>query len=355
MQTTQTDDSAAQLATVESHMVQLGDHQCHYLSCGPATGPLIIFVHGWPELSRSWRHQLPVFGGLGFRAVAPDMRGYGQSSVYTRHSDYAQELVVGDLCALQDALGGQRAIWVGHDWGSPSVWNMASHHPERCLGVASLCVPYASLERGLDYCLQSVDRTLYPQDTFPAGQWEYMRYYEEHFEQAIAPFDANSRNAVQLLFRKGDPAGFGQQAATAFTRINNGWFPGADSAPLLPLDTDVVTPQDIDAYAEALDRNGWFGPASYYMNHGANAAYAQRAVNDGKLTLPALFIAARYDYTCETITSALAEPMRRECTNLTEATLDSGHWMAQERPAAVNAQLIQWLVQSVPAAWPAPG
>lgn len=352
MQDQQTDQRAAQFAVIENHTVQLGSHQCHYLACGPTTGPRIFFVHGWPELSRSWRHQLPVFGALGFRAIAPDMRGYGNSSVYDQHSDYAQEKVVSDLCALQDELGGEPAVWVGHDWGSPSVWNLASHHPERCVAVASLCVPYASLERGLDNCLAFVDRTLYPEETFPAGQWEYMRFYEENFATATGQFEANSKNVVQLLFRKGDPAGFGQPSATAFTRINNGWFGDAQSAPEMPIDTDVVTAEDIAVYAESLQRNGWFGPDSYYMNHTRNADYARSAVNGGRLAMPVLFIAAQYDYTCETITSTLAEPMRKECDNLTESVIYSGHWMAQERPAEVNGTLVRWLAKDVGQFWP---
>ena len=96
-------------------------HASFYLSCGPADGVPIIFVHGWPELSISWRHQLPVFAGLGFRCIAPDMRGYGHSSVYPRHEDYAQEEIVADMIELLDHLGAERAIWVGHDWGAPVV------------------------------------------------------------------------------------------------------------------------------------------------------------------------------------------------------------------------------------------
>jgi pimeloyl-ACP methyl ester carboxylesterase len=353
MQNPQSGNQAANFATIESHTVQLGAHQCHYLACGPETGPLIFFVHGWPELSRSWRHQLPVFGALGFRAIAPDMRGYGNSSVYKEHSDYAQEKVVGDLCALQDALGGQAAVWIGHDWGSPSVWCMASHHPDRCVAVASLCVPYASLERGLDHVIGFVDRTLYPKETFPAGQWEYIRFYEENFASASAEFNANSKNAVQLLFRKADPAAFGQHAATAFTRINHGWFGEAGSAPKVPIDADIVTPQDIAVYAEALDRNGWFGPSSYYMNNERNAAYASTSVNEGRLTLPVLFVAAQYDSVCETINSGMAEPMRKECDNLSEAVIYSGHWMAQEKPAELNSVLIKWLRSEVEEFWPA--
>lgn len=99
-------------------------HTSFYLSCGRTLAAPIIFVHGWPELSYSWRHQLPVFAGLGFRAIAPDMRGYGRSSTYARHEDYALEHIVTDMIELLDSLGVKKAIWVGHDWGSPVVWAM---------------------------------------------------------------------------------------------------------------------------------------------------------------------------------------------------------------------------------------
>ncbi len=337
---------------VTEHTVKTGSHTTFYLASGPDDGPLIIFVHGWPELSISWRHQLPVLGGLGFRAVAPDMRGYGRSSVYDEHSQYAQELIVGDMIGLLDALGREQAIWVGHDWGSPVVWNVASHHPERCAAVANLCVPYYTLERGLDAVLDLVDRDVYPADQFPAGQWEYQLFYQEHFPRATAVMEANVYNTVQLLFRKGNPAGQHQPSATSIVRKNGGWFNGAEEAPNLPRDADVVTEADLSAYASALARNGFFGPNSYYMNHDANAAYAARAVNGGYLDMPVLFIAATYDYTCECVTSRLAEPMQTYCRNLTMKQIHSGHWMAQEKPFEVNGVLVEWLVKSVPGYWP---
>ncbi|MEM7543488.1 MAG: alpha/beta fold hydrolase, partial [Pseudomonadota bacterium] len=74
--------------------MKIGEHRMSYLTDGNEQHPPIIFVHGWPELSISWRHQLPVFAALGFHAIAPDMRGYGQSSIYSNHEDYAQEIVV---------------------------------------------------------------------------------------------------------------------------------------------------------------------------------------------------------------------------------------------------------------------
>jgi soluble epoxide hydrolase / lipid-phosphate phosphatase len=326
---------------VTEHTVKTGSHTTFFLASGPADGPLIVFVHGWPELSISWRHQLPCMASLGFRAIAPDMRGYGRSSVYDQHSQYAQELIVADMIQLLDALGRDQAIWVGHDWGSPVVWNMASHHPDRCAAVANLCVPYYTLERGLEACVALVDRNVYPVEQYPAGQWEYQLFYQEHFARATAVMEANIDNTVKLFFRKGNPAGQLQPSATARVRINGGWFNGAEAAPDLPRDQDVVTEEDQCAYTSALERNGFFGPNSYYMNHEANAKYAEQAVNEGYLDMPTLFVIAAYDYTCEGVTSRLAEPMKTYCRNLTVRTIKSGHWMAQEKPFELNAVLVE--------------
>src|SRR5690348_7768719 len=130
------------LFPITEHVAKSSRHTTFYLACGAAQRPPLIFVHGWPELSISWRHQLPVFADLGFRAIAPDLRGYGRSTVYATHGDYALEHVVHDMLELLDSLGEPKAVWIGHDWGSPVVWALASHHPERCHAVANLCVPY---------------------------------------------------------------------------------------------------------------------------------------------------------------------------------------------------------------------
>lgn len=338
---------------LSEHVAEREGHRTFYLACGAEDAPLIVFVHGWPELSLSWRHQLPCFASLGFRAVAPDMRGYGRSSVYPRHEDYAIERSVEDMLALLGALGRERAIWVGHDWGSPVVWSMASHHPERCLGVANLCVPYLAQGFTIDALMPLVDRALYPEAQYPAGQWEYQLFYQENFEKARAAFEANPRNTVKALFRAGSPTGQGKPARTAETRRDGGWFGGAGAAPDVPIDRTVVTEADVDIYAAALARNGFFGPDSWYMNQGPNAAYAARAKNGGRLRLPVLFLHGAYDYVCATIGTCLADPMRRDCERLSEVTVASGHWMAQEKPVAVNAAIARWLALEFPELWPA--
>jgi pimeloyl-ACP methyl ester carboxylesterase len=339
-------------AVTTEHTVRTDRHTTFYLAAGPEDGPLLIFVHGWPELSISWRHQLPALAALGFRCVAPDMRGYGRSGVPTGHEDYAQAEIVADMIELLDALGRERAVWIGHDWGSPVVWNLASHHPGRCTAVASLCVPCGPLERGLEGMIELVDRTVYPAEEFPAGQWEYMRFYEENFARATAGFEADPYKTCKILFRRGDPAGRGTPSRTAFIRKQGGWFGPDNEAPDVPRDDAVVSEMDLRSYASSLERNGFFGPDSYYMNHERNALYAATAVNDGKLEMPALFIAASYDYTCETIDSDLAKPMGDLCADLTTVQIDSGHWMAQEKPIEVNAALTRWLAAKVPGHWP---
>jgi len=336
---------------VTEHLHRSSRHSTFYLACGADGSPPVILVHGWPELSISWRHQLPCLAALGFRAVAPDMRGYGRSTVHERHEDYAIEEIVADMVGLLDHLGHEKAIWVGHDWGSPVVWNIASHHPERCHGVANLCVPYLPTQPGVATAIDLIDRSIYPVEEFPAGQWEYQLYYREHFEQAQRVFEANVAATVTALFRAGDPSGRGKPSRTAYVRRHAGWFGGAAQAPDLPLDRAVLAEADLAAYVSALTRTGFHGPNSWYMNNAANAAYAQRSVRHGRIAQPALFLHAEYDYTCETVESRLAEPMRAHCENLTERLVRTGHWMAQENPIAVNKALAEWISRELPNVW----
>src|SRR5205807_9781901 len=82
-------------------------------------GPLVLLCHGWPELSHSWRHQLPVLAQAGYHAVAPDMRGFGRTTAPADIGAYTIFDTVGDMVALVAALGERDAVIVGHDWGAP--------------------------------------------------------------------------------------------------------------------------------------------------------------------------------------------------------------------------------------------
>lgn len=331
---------------VSRHVFSTDRHTTSYLAAGPENGSVVICVHGWPELSISWRHQLPFLASLGYRAIAPDMRGYGESSVYQSHDEYRLEQSVQDMLELLEHLGVKQALWIGHDWGAPVVWSMARHHPEVCQGVVNLCVPYATLEKGLEVVIDLVDRKVYPESEFPAGQWEYMRFYEENFDQATAPMDANPRTFCQAIFRKGDPAGKGLPSGTSMVRKTGGWLGGMSEAPEILRDEDVVSQAELDQFVAGLERNGFSSANAWYMNHEANKQYSNVEASSEVLKMPVLFIHAAYDFTCETIDSDLAKPMRELCHDLTEEVIPSGHWMAQERPVEVNQVLAKWLVNS---------
>ncbi len=179
-----------------------------------------------------------------------------------------------------------------------------------------------------------------------------MFFYEENFPKAQMAFEANVANTVKAIFRAGSSSGKGKPARTALVRRDGGWFGGLGQAPDVSVDRNLLSEEDLHKYIGALERNGFFGPDSWYMNHARNVEFASRAKNGGKLKLPVLFLHAEYDYTCQTVTSRLAEPMRQDCVDLTEVVVRSGHWMAQEKPTAVNAALAKWLATKLPEAWP---
>ena len=137
------------------------------------------------------------------------------------------------------------------------------------------------------------------------------------------------------------------------SQLFGGWFGPLPSAPDAPLDTTVLTEEDYWKYVAGLERNGFFGPDSWYMNAERNMAFAKEAKNDGRIDLPVLFLHGAYDWVAETRASRLAEPMRAACADLIEVVAETGHWMAQERPDVVNAALARWLAAKAPEVWPA--
>ena len=333
---------------ITEHVTKADGHTTFYLACGPEDGPPVIFVHGWPELSISWRHQLRALAALGFRAIAPDMRGYGRSSVYSSHEDYALEPIVRDMLALLNSLQREKALWIGHDWGSPVVWSIASHRPDKCEAIANLCVPYLPDGFHVSTLMPLVDRTMYPEDQFPYGQWDYQVAYVENFERITKSFDANVAGTVRALFRAADASAATKPSRSASIRKMGDWFGGAGSAPDLPLDTRVVSESDAAAYTAALARNGFFGPDSWYMNGPRNADYAKTSVNGGRIDMPVLFLHASYDAICMTEGTKLPEPMRAACSNLTERSIACGHWVAQEKPVEVNRALVAFIAAQRP-------
>lgn len=335
--------------TITPHTVRTARHTTSYLASGPADGPLLVFCHGWPELGYTWRHQLRALGALGFRCVAPDMRGYGSSTVHREKEAYRREEAVADMLELLAALGRDSAIWIGHDWGGPVVWNIATHHPEVVDAVASLNVPH--FPSGGPSPLDLVDRDLYPADEYPYGQWDYQVHYLKYFDEVTAQFESDVAGLVAALFRGGDPKHLASPGPTSRISRDGGWF-GGGPVPRMPHDPAVLTDEDHAVYTAAFERTGFAGANSWYVNAAADAEYAKTELNDGRIDVPALFLHGRYDAVLNTVGTALADPMRAACSDLTEVTVESGHWMGEERPAEVSAAIAGWIARRVPASWP---
>ncbi|KAF2103290.1 alpha/beta-hydrolase [Rhizodiscina lignyota] len=325
-----------------------------YYEGGPKDGPLLIFIHGWPDIAQTWQHQLKTFAGLGFRVVAPDMRGYGKSSCPRDRRAYQLEILTGELVELLAQTGCSEAVWIGHDWGCGVVSAFVAHYPELCTGVVLLCVPYATLERGVDFLVSLVNRDIYPESEYPYGQWEYMKAYEKDADHMDEIFDSAPDKIAKIFYTKSSPATYGQPAMTSRVLREGGWFGGNPSAlPDIPLE---LTCLDEDLYANLAKQHkerGFFPATSYYMNHDVNKKYDDKKKNDGVLDMPMLYIDAIYDGVCSPTTSPkLAGPMRKKVKNLTETRIESMHWVHMDKPAEVNAALAKWLATSLPKYWP---
>ncbi|EXF76190.1 hypothetical protein CFIO01_03583 [Colletotrichum fioriniae PJ7] len=274
------------MSTFEEYDVGYADNKnIHYLAAGPVNGPLLIFVHGWPAIALAWKPQLEAFSALGFRAIAPDMPGYGKSTARKVIEDYSQQSIL--------------------------------------------------------------------EDQYPYGQWDYMRYYEEDFEKAIAWYEKDIEGFNKALWQPGKPVYPPKPIFTSTVRKDGGWFGGIPQPPSPDqLPSPLLEGEVFDEFTKAMKKTGYWPGSAYYMNHERNHEFNSKAPNDGKFEKPALLIHAAFDYVCETKTTRLPEPMRQACSNLTEVTIQAGHWANMEKPAETSAALSRFIIEEVPDYWP---
>lgn len=295
------------------------------------TGPLVLLCHGFPESWYSWRHQLPALAAAGFHAVAPDMRGYGQTDRPEPVDQYTQLHFVGDMVGLLDALGEETAVIAGHDWGAPVAWNSALMRPDRFRGVIGLSVPYAGAHGPMR-----------PTTAFKmlAGEnFFYILYFQEP-GVAEAELDADPRATVRrmLYSASGDPPPAER------------WRPGLPKdAKFLDATTDPavlpawLTEADIDFYAAEFQRTGFRGGLNWYRN--MDRTWELMAAYSGaKITVPALFMAGDRDAVI-TFAGAALQAMPKTVINLRQSIMlpGAGHWTQQERPAEVNEAMVAFL------------
>ena len=329
-----------------SHTFSSPRHTTRYWSAGPAQGPLMIFVHGWPGNGLIWRAQVEAFAAQGWRCVAPDMRGYGASSAPVAPQAYAMSEITQDMVELHDHLGGRPAVWVGHDLGSPVTTGLTARHPQRSRGAVLISFPYLPDAFAISSLLPLVNRRLYPVDQYPDAQFAYYRFYLTNFDQSVADFDADIPSTLANIYRSGKPDLADKVYRTALITRNGGWFGAAHRAPPVPPDPALWPAADLDAIVKAFHVTGFRPGNSWYLNDDANIAYAHTAPDGGRLRQPVLYINGDWDGICEITRTHLGEPMRQKCPNLTVTTLQGVHWLPLERKPETIAAISSWLIKS---------
>ena len=290
-------------------------------------GPLVVLCHGFPELWYSWRHQLGPLADAGFRVVAPDQRGYGETDRPPAIEDYDILHLTDDLLGLLDALGEEKAVFVGHDWGAPVVWNLALRAPDRVRAVVGLSVPF--IPRSLTDPI-SVFESLFA-DTF-----FYMLYFQEpgvaDADLGRDPRDTLRRFMSALSADGGDDKY--QQLPRHGTRLAD-WLPEPGAMP------SWLTEDDLEYYTTSFTRTGFTGGLNWYRNLRRNWELTED-LSAAKVVAPALFVAGELD---PVVRMSPPERMAEWVPDLRSAVMlpATGHWTQQERPGEVNAALLEFL------------
>ncbi|HEV3367399.1 MAG TPA: alpha/beta hydrolase [Acidimicrobiales bacterium] len=304
----------------------------HVASCGPEDGPPVVLCHGFPELWYSWRHQLPVLGEAGYRALAPDLRGYGRSSHPSGDvAAYGSDRLTADLCGLLDHFGYEQAAFVGHDWGAMLVWEMGKLHPERVASIYNLSVPFS----------QSPARPTEIFEAIFADKFFYMLYFQE-VGPAEAELEADPRTFLRTMFYAAGGEGMATgEALRDAPRQGTGFLDVLAQAPeQLPA---WLTEEDVDVYATAFAETGFFGPLSFYRNIDANWERG-RDIPASTLAMPIGFLTGSLDPVALMMPGAAAEMAAALPDFRGVTTVDgAGHWVQQEQPEVTTAALLAFL------------
>ncbi|MFF4287569.1 alpha/beta fold hydrolase [Streptomyces sp. NPDC001633] len=296
------------------------------------TGPLVLFIHGFPESWYSWRRQLPALAAAGYRAVALDVRGYGRSSKPAATDAYRMLDLVEDNVALVRALGEERAVVVGHDWGSSIAAASALLHPEVFRAVGLLSVPYAPPggPRPTDVFAQmGGDQEFYVSYFQEPGRAE--AEMEPDLRGWLAGFYAAMSADTMPAQGEPDPHFVSRTGGRLRDRFPDGKLPA------------WLTEDDLDVYAGEFERTGMTGALNRYRNMDRDwedlAQYGGAPINQ-----PSLFIGGALDASTTWIADAIdAYPATLPALTSTHILDGCGHWIQQERPEEVNRLLTAWL------------
>ena len=303
----------------------------HVVSDGPIDAPPVVMCHGFPETWYSWRHQLSALGAAGYRAIAFDWRGYGESSCPREVSDYGSDRLTEDLCGLLDHYGYEQATFLGHDWGALALWEMARLHPSRVRALFNMSVPLATPHRA----------PLEMYDAVFAEQFFYINYFQP-VGVAEAELEGDTRHFLRDFYYSA--SGDGMKSGKAFTpapREGTTLLSTLAEAPgVFP---SWLSEKDIDTFAAAFATSGFFGPLSFYRNIDANWRRS-KDIALSTLTMPIAFLTGSLD-PVRFMMAGVAEAMGDllpDFRGVIEID-DVGHWIQQERPEETTRAVLRFL------------
>lgn len=320
---------------------QVGSVELDVLEAGDPDAPAILLLHGFPESSHSWRHQLAPLAAAGFHVLAPDQRGYAGSSAPRDVDAYGTDSLSADAVGLLDATGHDDAIVVGHDWGALLLWDLCRLHPDRVRAAVGVSVPY----------------TPWPAPPTEVFRWLHGDnfFYILYFQQ-VGPPEAELEADVEATMRgflwRASGDGFPTTPPAPIPAEGNGVLDSLRATGPIPTELPGwLTADDLAIYVAQFEQSGFFGPVSWYRN--LDADY-ERTKDLAFPNIPTGFIAGTKDLVIagrdgmvESMEAALPDHRR-------SILLDGiGHWTQQEDPNGFNAALLTVLrdLDPVHAGW----
>ncbi|XP_074482978.1 bifunctional epoxide hydrolase 2-like isoform X1 [Sebastes fasciatus] len=300
----------------------------HYVEMG--SGPPVVLCHGFPESWYSWRYQIPAVAAAGFRVLALDMKGYGESTAPPDIEEYSQEQLCKDLITFMDKMSMPQVTLVGHDWGGALVWTMSQYYPERVRAVASLNTP-----------LFRADPSVNPAEKLKAVPiFDYQLYFQKP-GVAEAELEKDLERTFKIFFFSSAEAERRPALSTAGVCARGGLFVGLPEQ--IPRSC-MLTEADLQYYVSQYKERGFRRPLNWYRNGDLNWRWMCSRPT-GKLLMPALMVTTGKD---QVLLPAFSKGMEDLIPNLSRGHIEEcGHWTQMERPAETNGILISWLKETL--------
>jgi len=290
-------------------------------------GRPIVLCHGWPELAYSWRYQIQPLVDAGYHVIAPNQRGYADSSQPANVTDYDMPSLCNDLCGLLDHFGYDQALFAGHDWGAIVLWGMTQLQPQRMEGLINLSVPY--LQRGPSPWVEFWDRML--------GDDFYIVHFNKQPNVAARVFEANTENFLRGMYRTDQWLEDAPAAQPGMDMINRAL---ADQHP----GNLCMSEEELAVFVDGFSTSGFEFPICWYRNFDRNWHILGDAAQEGRerVDMPVLMIYGTHDIVPQNPT------LNDVASDLEVAELDCGHWIMQERPQQTTALMLDWLNKRFP-------